>query len=81
MAKLNVQPKAANTQATPKPATEITASMDAAAKEAEKALIIICNEHSDAVVAIAQWFKAHYLKAGYKRLAKLITARVKVNGK
>ena len=48
--------------------------MDAAAKDAEKALKDVDKE---AVKAVATWMKAHFVAAGYKRLCRLLVATVK----
>ena len=48
--------------------------MDAAAKEAEKALKDVDKE---AVKAVATWMKANFVAAGYKRLCRLLVAIVK----
>jgi hypothetical protein len=44
-------------------------SMDKAANEAEKDLESIPNE---SLVAMGKWFRKWYLKAGYKRLGKIL---------
>ena len=48
---------------------EVLENMDKAAEVAEEKLKEISKEH---VVAIADWWKTNYLKAGHKRLAKIL---------
>jgi hypothetical protein len=48
---------------------EILENMDKAAELAEEKLKEISKEH---VIAIADWWKKYYGKAGHKRLAKLL---------
>jgi len=45
------------------------ADMDAAASEAEQDLENLTGE---AVVSVAQWFAKWYLKAGHKRLGRIL---------
>lgn len=45
------------------------AEMDAATKEAEQDLGMLTEE---CVKAMAGWFAKHYLKAGHKRLGRLL---------
>lgn len=45
------------------------ADMDAAAKKAADDL---SNLSPDCVKAVAQWWKDHYMKAGHKRLARVL---------
>ncbi len=45
--------------------------MDVAAKEAEQDLE---NLESGAVKAMSAWFAKHYLKAGHKRLGRLLVS-------
>lgn len=52
----------------------IVDKMDAAAKEAEKALKEVPKE---AVQAVGAWMKAHFTAAGYKRLSRLLVNAVK----
>jgi len=49
--------------------TEILEKMDAAAREAEKELRELPE---DAVRKVAAWWKKWYLKAGHKRLGRLL---------
>jgi len=51
-----------------KPNPEMDMAADAAAKELEKLDPV-------AVRAVADWWKAHYLKAGHKRLARKLLER------
>jgi hypothetical protein len=53
-------------------AANVKAGMDAAAKEAEKAMKDLDKE---AVKVVANWMKAHFIKAGYKRLSRLLVAK------
>jgi ribonuclease HI len=52
---------------------EIKANMDAAAKDAEKELKKLDKA---AVKVVAEWMKAHFTAAGYKRLSRLLVATV-----
>ena len=51
-----------------------TSDMDKAAKEAEKELDELLDKQigDDGAEEIMLWFKRWYMKAGYKRLGKLI---------
>lgn len=51
--------------------SQIAADMDAAAIEATKQLKAIPKEH---VKPVAEWMKANFGKAGYKRLSKALIA-------
>lgn len=57
-----------------KSSEQILQEMDAAAITAEKDLKAIPQT---AITSVASWLKKHYIKAGYKRLAKLLIAKVK----
>jgi hypothetical protein len=48
---------------------DILKGMDDAAETAEEKLKEIQNDH---IVVIANWWKENYLKAGHKRLAKIL---------
>jgi hypothetical protein len=50
------------------------ADMDAAA---EKAATDLSYQDADAVKLIAQWWKNNYMKAGHKRLARVLLATLK----
>lgn len=50
---------------------EILAEMDDAAKEARKDFDVLVEEHAIAVKHVGEFFRAHYLTAGYKRLARM----------
>ena len=63
---------------TKKSTDEIKKEMDAAAEIASKELV---NIPTAQVKAVATWIKNHYLKAGYKRLCRLLLAEMKNNGK
>lgn len=51
----------------------IVDKMDAAAKDAEKELKKL---DKGAVKVVADWMKANFVKAGYKRLSRLLVATV-----
>lgn len=53
------------------------AGMDNAASEAEQDLENLTDE---AVKAVADWFAKHYLKAGHKRLGRILVAIAKKEG-
>jgi len=57
---------------------EIKKEMDVAAEIAAKDLVEIPAAQ---VKAVATWIKNHYLKAGYKRLCRLLLAEIKNNNK
>jgi hypothetical protein len=48
---------------------ETLENMDKAADLAEEELKEVSKEH---IVAIADWWKTNYIKAGHKRLAKIL---------
>lgn len=48
---------------------EVLENMDRAAELAEEKLKEISEEH---IIPIANWWKEHYIKAGHKRLAKVL---------
>ena len=50
---------------------DVLENMDAAAVLADEKLKEISKEH---IIAIADWWRSNYLKAGHKRLAKLLLA-------
>ncbi len=50
------------------------ADMDAAA---EKASADLSNLSPDCVRSVAQWWKNNYMKAGHKRLARVLLATLK----
>lgn len=50
---------------------EILKEMDKAATEAAEQLEEISKDH---IIVVADWWKKNYLKAGHKRLAKLLLA-------
>jgi hypothetical protein len=52
----------------------IVDGMDAAARDAEKALKKL---DKGAVKTVAAWMAEHFSKAGYKRLSRLLVAQVK----
>ncbi|MSQ11995.1 MAG: hypothetical protein EXR48_04800 [Dehalococcoidia bacterium] len=60
---------------TKKDASVVAASMDQAAREASGALNAAYVDSDDAKKAVdymAAWWKKHYLKAGHKRLARIL---------
>jgi hypothetical protein len=57
-----------------KSSEQILKEMDAAAIIAEKDLKKV---PASAVTTVATWMKSHYKKAGYKRLSRLLIAKVK----
>ena len=65
------------TKDTGKPKEFDAASMDTAAKVADAALKAL---DKPAVTLISSWFKDNYLKAGHKRLGRILVATAK-NGK
>lgn len=50
-------------------------SMDDAASEAMMEFGDIKENHPDGVIAVEDWMKKWYLKAGYKRLGKILADR------
>ncbi|MCJ7759857.1 hypothetical protein MUP59_01785 [Candidatus Bathyarchaeota archaeon] len=56
---------------------KINAGMDAAAKDADKELHTLPAE---AVTYVANWWQKHYMKAGHKRLARLLFSYIKAGG-
>jgi hypothetical protein len=50
----------------------VMAAMDEAAEKAAEELEKIAAEDPNGVAVVAQWMKKHYIKAGYKRLAKVL---------
>ena len=46
--------------------------MDTNAQEASKELLIMCE--SGTVLEVADWWRRWYMKAGHKRLARLLMA-------
>lgn len=49
--------------------------MDDAASEAMMEFEDIKEKHPDGVIAVEDWMKKWYLKAGYKRLGKILADR------
>lgn len=49
--------------------------MDDAASEAMMEFGDIKENHPDGVIAVEDWMKKWYLKAGYKRLGKILADR------
>ncbi len=72
-AKKTTQPKGDGKERTPEQQALID-KMDAAAKEAEKALKDV---DAAAVQAVGAWMKANFVAAGYKRLCRLLVNAVK----
>ena len=52
-----------------KDTTELMQDMDRAAEEAKKDL---ANVDQEAVQKVTEWWKKHYMKAGHKRLGRVL---------
>lgn len=52
-------------------------AMDNAAVDAENDLLNYPEEH---ITTVANWLKKHYLKAGYKRLGRVLLERAEQEG-
>ena len=50
-------------------------AMDEAAEVAEKELDVLRGDQPEAVEVVTAWFKANYMKAGYKRLGRIICGK------
>ena len=54
----------------------VMAEMDSAAEVAGEELVALLLGNEAAVLAVAEWWRKHYLGAGHKRLGRLLVQRV-----
>jgi len=60
-----------------KPITAITADMDAAAEKAEEEFAALADKHTDAIKIVGEWWMRWYMKAGHKRLGRILVRYAK----
>ena len=60
---------------------QIREQMDAAAKQAEEEFGKLFDEHPEAVRTVGEWWQEWYLRAGHKRLGRILVRYTKALAK